>query len=368
MRASRRAGDDGCTKRRGSPRSSRSTATPTSPTTTSGRTCPTSPTGTHSSRPRTPRGSRRTGRRRRCTSARDAPRHPDLPLSERADLYARLASELAAVDENEEAAEHFAMAIDLLPHGGGRSGGRPARSATDVGEASRRRSARDAHATGSRCARPAERRRHRPGRRVPPLVRFELFAALAAAYMLDRRLYTAIEYGTNAAAIRLPHDPDDVATLAARVNLDATLGSVLVFAGRMEEGWRLLENAVTTGRKAGSRGGDRARVPDARVVRIRPRRVRPRRTLARGGARVHRADGALERPPLPGLASGARVLGARRLATRRARGETRARGWARRDHDARDGADRARVPRRRARRHRRGARGSRRGPRRSAST
>ncbi|WP_345763902.1 helix-turn-helix transcriptional regulator [Diaminobutyricibacter sp. McL0608] len=174
----------------------------------------------------------------------------DLPLSERADLYARLASEVAAVDENEEAVEHFAMAIDLY------------RSAADEVAAARlvprlmstRHLVGDPLETRTRLALDALARLNGADidpESVPPLVRFELFAALAAAYMLDRRLYTAIEYGTNAAAIRLPQDPDDVATLAARVNLDATLGSVLVFAGRMEEGWRLLENAVTTGRKAG---------------------------------------------------------------------------------------------------------------------
>ncbi len=174
----------------------------------------------------------------------------DLPLSERADLHANLATELAAVDENEEAATHFSTAIDLY-----RTAGEEVAAA---GVVPRLMSAR--HLVGDplesrvRLALDALARLNDASidpETVPPLVRFELFAALAAAYMLDRRLYTAMEYGTNAAAIRLPNDPGDVAAVAARVNLNATLGSVMVFAGRMEEGWRLLESAITTGRTAG---------------------------------------------------------------------------------------------------------------------
>ena len=173
-----------------------------------------------------------------------------LPPFERADLHARLATELAAVDENEEAAGHFATAIDLFRTAGDEVAAAAlvprlmsARHLVGDPIESRVRLALDALARLSDTSiDPAT---------VPPLVRFELFAALAAAYMLDRRLYTAMEYGTNAAAIRLPDDPDDVAVVAARVNLNATLGSVMVFAGRMEEGWRLLESAIVTGRMAG---------------------------------------------------------------------------------------------------------------------
>ncbi|NEN07093.1 AAA family ATPase [Diaminobutyricibacter tongyongensis] len=173
-----------------------------------------------------------------------------LPPSERADLHARLAAELAAVDENEEAAEHFSRAIHLF-----RVAGDEVAAAAIV---PRLMSAR--HLVGHpiesrvRLALDALARLSDAGidqATVPPLVRYELFSALAAAYMLDRRLYTAMEYGTAAAAIRLPDDPDDVATVAARVNLNATLGAVMVFAGRMEEGWRLLESAIVSGRKAG---------------------------------------------------------------------------------------------------------------------
>jgi ATP/maltotriose-dependent transcriptional regulator MalT len=68
-------------------------------------------------------------------------------------------------------------------------------------------------------------------------VRAALLSALAAAYMLDRRLDEAIGYGEESLAVA---GGDDAATL----NTAATLGSVLVFAGRMDEGWAMLEAAV----------------------------------------------------------------------------------------------------------------------------
>jgi DNA-binding CsgD family transcriptional regulator/tetratricopeptide (TPR) repeat protein len=70
-------------------------------------------------------------------------------------------------------------------------------------------------------------------------VRAELLSGLAAAYMLDRRLDAAIGYGERSLALA-PADDGDPASL----NTAATLGSVLVFAGRMEEGWAMLESAV----------------------------------------------------------------------------------------------------------------------------
>jgi DNA-binding CsgD family transcriptional regulator/tetratricopeptide (TPR) repeat protein len=70
-------------------------------------------------------------------------------------------------------------------------------------------------------------------------VRAELLSGLAAAYMLDRQLDAAIGYGERSLALA-PADGGDPASL----NTAATLGSVLVFAGRMEEGWTMLESAV----------------------------------------------------------------------------------------------------------------------------
>ncbi len=73
--------------------------------------------------------------------------------------------------------------------------------------------------------------------------RARLRLALAAAYMLDRRLDEAIEQG-ELSRVESQLSDDGGATL----NLSSTLGSVLVFAGRMDEGWRLLEQATTRAR------------------------------------------------------------------------------------------------------------------------
>ena len=73
-------------------------------------------------------------------------------------------------------------------------------------------------------------------------VRAELLSALAAAYMLDRRLDEAIEYGEQSRALSdsTGNDKDNDVGL----NTTATLGSVLLFAGN-DEGWQLLADAVT---------------------------------------------------------------------------------------------------------------------------
>jgi DNA-binding CsgD family transcriptional regulator len=61
--------------------------------------------------------------------------------------------------------------------------------------------------------------------------------------MLDRRLAEALEDGAFAQSIAV-EDCDR----AMRCNLDATMGSVLLFSGRMDEGWRMLEEALDRAR------------------------------------------------------------------------------------------------------------------------
>jgi DNA-binding CsgD family transcriptional regulator len=79
-----------------------------------------------------------------------------------------------------------------------------------------------------------------------------LLGAEAAAYMLARRLERAIEAGGEALA-RLRSEPDP----AARLDVQATLGAVQVFAGR-DAGWALLEAVIveagTTHEAAATRG------------------------------------------------------------------------------------------------------------------
>jgi DNA-binding CsgD family transcriptional regulator/tetratricopeptide (TPR) repeat protein len=75
-------------------------------------------------------------------------------------------------------------------------------------------------------------------------VRAGLLAAKAAAYLVDDRLDDAIDAGEQAAATGAQDE-------RTRLNTAATLGSVLVFAGRMEEGWSRLEQAIRRARELG---------------------------------------------------------------------------------------------------------------------
>jgi hypothetical protein len=73
--------------------------------------------------------------------------------------------------------------------------------------------------------------------------RARLHSAMAAAYLLDDRLDEAITHGELSRAESQRIGDDETALNAA-----ATLGSVLVFAGRMDEGWQLLEDAIARAR------------------------------------------------------------------------------------------------------------------------
>jgi DNA-binding CsgD family transcriptional regulator/tetratricopeptide (TPR) repeat protein len=76
-------------------------------------------------------------------------------------------------------------------------------------------------------------------------VRAGLLAGLAAAYMLDRQLEAAIGYATQAR---------DAAAAAGdeltERNAATTLGACLVFAGRMDDGWTLLDSVIADARAA----------------------------------------------------------------------------------------------------------------------
>jgi len=71
-------------------------------------------------------------------------------------------------------------------------------------------------------------------------VQAQLLSALAAAYMLSRRLDEAIAYGDRSCAACELLDDEPTA-----INTAATTGSVLLFTGRMDEGWQRLEQAVS---------------------------------------------------------------------------------------------------------------------------
>jgi DNA-binding CsgD family transcriptional regulator len=78
-----------------------------------------------------------------------------------------------------------------------------------------------------------------------PAVEGRLLAGLSAAYMLDRRLDQSIEHGRRAR--KLAAAAGDVPT---ELNVMATVGSVLVFSGRMDEGWAMLEQSAARAREA----------------------------------------------------------------------------------------------------------------------
>ncbi|HEY7590712.1 MAG TPA: AAA family ATPase [Candidatus Limnocylindrales bacterium] len=83
------------------------------------------------------------------------------------------------------------------------------------------------------------------GRKGAKVARGRLLAALAAAYMLDRRLDESIEHGEAAREVAAA-EGDEATELDATI----TLGADYVFAGRMDEGWRALETGTERARAA----------------------------------------------------------------------------------------------------------------------
>ena len=120
------------------------------------------------------------------------------------------------------------------------------------------------------------------------------------------RLDEAITHGERSRAESQLTGDDETAAQRRR-----TLGSVLVFAGRMDEGWQLLEDAMARARAAPAGGGGGARIPDDRIVRVGAGGIRPRRALAHRRHRLRRAGRAVEPPALHGIAPRARPVGHR---------------------------------------------------------
>jgi DNA-binding NarL/FixJ family response regulator len=157
----------------------------------------------------------------------------ELPAAERAGLFAALGDEAAATDDNTAAAQAYRTAHELTASAG------DARAAAALVP----RMVAVGHLLGENLpgrvgllqaamdsldgAAGADRERARLG------------SAMAAAYLVDDRLDEAIAYGEASRA-----ESQRLGDEEAALNTAATLGSVLVFAGRMEEGWRLLEDAI----------------------------------------------------------------------------------------------------------------------------
>ena len=126
-------------------------------------------------------------------------------------------------------------------------------------------------------------------------------AAMAAAYMLDRRLDEAI---ATASGLALGAAGDH----ATALDTAATLGSVLIFVGRMDQGWAMLE-AVVAGAAAASLEAEAARAYRMIGSCARSWSSRPRRALAGARARLRRAGRDVEPPPLHGRPPGPRPVG-----------------------------------------------------------
>ncbi len=166
----------------------------------------------------------------------------DTPVREQADLLAALAAEAAAVDDNEAAASAYAQAQALYRQLGDDLAAAtlvPAMVAVrhllgaDIDE--RDGLLRDALALIDSHDGVSARQ-----------VRAWLLAARSATYMLDRCLDDSIGFGRQAQELtaQLSQPAMHPGQPAIDLNIDATVGSVLVFSGQFDEGWRLLEAAI----------------------------------------------------------------------------------------------------------------------------
>ena len=181
---------------------------------------------------------------------RNAP--AERPPAERAAVHALLAAEAAAVDENETAARAYEAARQEFAASGERLravGIVPPLVAIRhlLGDTLEARAGRlrEALAELDALERPVEPAASGPGDGVPT-VRSRVLAGLSAAYMLDRRLKEAIDFGESSRALAIEHGDE-----ATELNVGATVGACFVFAGRMDDGWALLESGVRRARAAG---------------------------------------------------------------------------------------------------------------------
>ncbi|MDF2733852.1 MAG: Fimbriae protein [Chloroflexota bacterium] len=167
----------------------------------------------------------------------------------RARILEAYGSSAAATDDNETASEAFVRAREAYL-----AAGQPLAAAAVVGPLVAARhllgDALEARADRLRSALeeiPAAPALHGPSSDpAADRVRARLLSALSAAYMLDRRLDQAIDYG-----IEARRGAEYVGDRATEYDAAATIGSCYVFAGRMDEGWSLLETAVAEARGAG---------------------------------------------------------------------------------------------------------------------
>ncbi|HEY6570211.1 MAG TPA: LuxR C-terminal-related transcriptional regulator [Candidatus Limnocylindrales bacterium] len=171
---------------------------------------------------------------------RNAP--ADAPPTDAAMLLAELATEAAATDDNELADRALADASDRF-----REAGDPLAAASLVPQqvAVRHLLGDDFAARTARLTAALASMESLPDDHAARAVRARLLGGLSAANMLDRRLELAIAYGRTGRALAI-----DVGDLPTELDAAASVGSSLVFAGQMQEGWALLESTVIAARDA----------------------------------------------------------------------------------------------------------------------
>jgi DNA-binding CsgD family transcriptional regulator len=163
----------------------------------------------------------------------------DAPPDARASLLADLAAEAAAIDDNELADAAYAEAARVYVEAGD-----PLAAADLVP-----RHVAVRHLLGddfaARSARLAAAVDSLPDTPEANGVRARLLGGLSAANMLDRRLERAIAFGQAGRALAI-----EVGDLPTELDAASSVGSSLVFAGRMDEGWAMLEATIGAARDA----------------------------------------------------------------------------------------------------------------------
>jgi DNA-binding CsgD family transcriptional regulator len=157
---------------------------------------------------------------------------------DRAALFAALGDEAAATDDNTAAAQAYRIAHELAADAG------DVRAAAALAP----RMAAVAHLLGegldARVGTLQAALDDLEGVAGADRERARLRSAMAAAYLLDDRLDEAVTHGELSRA-----ESQRIGDEEAALNAAATLGTVLVRTGRMDEGWQLLEDAITRARR-----------------------------------------------------------------------------------------------------------------------
>jgi DNA-binding CsgD family transcriptional regulator len=161
-------------------------------------------------------------------------RPAQLAVREEAALFAALGDEAAATDDNSAASDAYRTAHELLA-GAGDVQAAAALAPRMVAVAHLLGTSLDARIGTLQAALDSL-----DGVAGADRERARLHSAMAAAYLVDDRLDEAISHGEHGRA-----ESQQIGDEQAALNAAITLGSALVFAGRMDEGWQLLEDATS---------------------------------------------------------------------------------------------------------------------------